>query len=94
MIVNIFEARNRLSALVRAARAGESVVIANRGKPVARLVPIEEDDVGGSGNVDEILAWLDANPLPPHMGRTIEEIDACLEAERAAWDRSTSTPAC
>ena len=86
MIVNIFGARNRLSALVRAARAGETVVIANRGKPVARLVPIEEDDVGGRGNVAEILAWLDANPLPAHMGRTGEEIDACLEAERASWD--------
>ena len=86
MIVNIFEARNRLSGLIRAARAGEEVVIANRGKPVVRLVPVEEDRGGGSGDVEEILAWLDANPLPAHMGRTGEEIDAYLEAERASWD--------
>ena len=94
MIVNILEARNRLCALVGAARAGETVVIADRGKPVAMLVPIEEDGVGDRGNVDAILAWLDANPLPAHMGRTGEEIDAYLEAERASWDRSTSTPVC
>ena len=86
MIVNIFEARNKLSGLIRAARAGEEVVIANRGKPVARLVPVEEEHAGGSGDVDEILAWHDANPLPAHMGRTKEEIDAYLEAERASWD--------
>ena len=39
MQVNILEARNRLSQLIKAARAGEEVVIANRGEPVARLVP-------------------------------------------------------
>ena len=38
MQVNILEARNRLSQLIKAAQAGEEVVIANRGEPVARLV--------------------------------------------------------
>ena len=38
MQVNILEAKNRLSLLIRAAQAGEEVVIANRGQPVARLV--------------------------------------------------------
>lgn len=38
MKVNILEAKNRLSELVRAAAAGEEVVIANRGRPVARLI--------------------------------------------------------
>jgi prevent-host-death family protein len=36
--VNILEAKNRLSELVKSAAAGEEVIIANRGKPVARLV--------------------------------------------------------
>ena len=40
MQVNILEARNRLSQLIKAAQAGEEVVIANRGEPVARLVPV------------------------------------------------------
>lgn len=38
MQVNILEAKNRLSELVRSAAAGEEVIIANRGKSVARLV--------------------------------------------------------
>jgi len=36
--VNVHEAKSRLSALVEAALAGEDVVIARAGKPVARLV--------------------------------------------------------
>jgi prevent-host-death family protein len=39
--VNMHEAKSQLSALVEAAIAGEEVVIARAGKPVARLVPFE-----------------------------------------------------
>lgn len=42
MKVNIFEAKNRLSELVQRAAAGEEVIIANRGKPVVKLVKAEE----------------------------------------------------
>ena len=38
--VNMLEAKTRLSELVKAAQAGEDVVIANRGEPVVRLVPL------------------------------------------------------
>jgi prevent-host-death family protein len=41
MQVNILEAKNQLSKLVAAALRGEDVVIANRGKPVVRLVKAE-----------------------------------------------------
>jgi prevent-host-death family protein len=37
---SISEAKNRLSALVDRVRAGESIVILDRGTPVARLEPI------------------------------------------------------
>jgi len=40
MRLNILEAKNRLSELVRAARAGKEVVIAKNGQPMVRLVPI------------------------------------------------------
>ena len=43
--VNIHEAKTRLSRLVAAAEAGEEVVIARSGKPVARLVPYEAPSV-------------------------------------------------
>lgn len=38
--MNIAEAKARLSELLEAAAAGDEVVIARSGKPVARLVPI------------------------------------------------------
>lgn len=41
MQFNILEAKNQLSKLVEAARRGEDVVIANRGRAVVRLVKIE-----------------------------------------------------
>ena len=39
LTVNMHEAKSQLSALVEAVNAGEEVVIARAGKPVARLVP-------------------------------------------------------
>ena len=39
--VNIHEAKTHLSRLLEAVAAGESVVIAKAGKPVARLVRVE-----------------------------------------------------
>ena len=38
--VNIYEAKTRLSQLVEAAAAGNDVVIARAGRPVAGLVPV------------------------------------------------------
>jgi prevent-host-death family protein len=38
---NIYEAKTRLSQLVDQAAAGEEVIIARNGRPVARLVPIQ-----------------------------------------------------
>ena len=39
-IVNMHEAKSTLSKLVEQAAAGEEVLIARAGKPVARLVPV------------------------------------------------------
>lgn len=41
MQVNMLEAKTQLSKLVEAALRGEDVVIANRGKPVVKLVKVE-----------------------------------------------------
>ena len=40
MLVNIYEAKTKLSRLLERAQAGEEVVIARAGKPIARLAPI------------------------------------------------------
>ncbi len=40
MIANIHHAKTHLSKLIERAEAGEEVIIARNGKPVARLAPI------------------------------------------------------
>jgi prevent-host-death family protein len=42
--VNIAELKNRLSAYITYAKAGETIVIRDRNTPVARLVPFVADD--------------------------------------------------
>ena len=39
--LNLYEAKTQLSKLVDRAAAGEEIVIAKAGKPMARLVPLE-----------------------------------------------------
>ena len=40
MQVNMLDAKSQLSKLVKAALAGEDVIIANKGVPTVRLVPV------------------------------------------------------
>jgi prevent-host-death family protein len=40
--VNIAEAKAKLSALIDRAAAGEEIVLSRAGRPVARLMPLEE----------------------------------------------------
>ena len=40
--VNIHEAKTRLSQLIEAAEAGETVILARAGKPVVKLVRLEK----------------------------------------------------
>lgn len=49
MQVNIYEAKSRLSALLDMAHAGEEIVIARAGRPVARLVPMAASAGNRSG---------------------------------------------
>lgn len=82
-VVNILAARNALSALVARAEAGEEIVIARRGRPVARLVSV---DLAAPRTGTAIVEWLEAHPLPVGAGRSREDIDADLAAEREAWE--------
>ena len=86
MQVNIREARNQLSQLVKRAQAGEEILIANRGHPVARLVPAHLIADSGEPGAAGIAAWLAAHPLPTHARRSADAIDAGIAQERQAWD--------
>ena len=52
---SISQAKNRLSAYVDMVRRGESIVITDRGRPVARLAPLEP---GSKAHADARLAEL------------------------------------
>ncbi|TFH65789.1 MAG: type II toxin-antitoxin system prevent-host-death family antitoxin, partial [Gemmatimonadales bacterium] len=43
-MVNVHRAKTELSRLLEAVEAGEDVVIARAGVPVARLVPVRTDE--------------------------------------------------
>ena len=61
MQVDILEAKNQLSKLVRAAAAGQEVVIARNGRPMARLVPMGRGGrLGGWGVLEIPAARIDA----------------------------------
>ncbi|HWJ67900.1 MAG TPA: type II toxin-antitoxin system prevent-host-death family antitoxin [Nocardioides sp.] len=54
--VNVQDAKTRLSELLKAVEAGESVIIARAGKPVAELRPLQRVDLVYGGydvEVDE-----------------------------------------
>lgn len=41
--VNTYEAKTKLSALLKRAQNGEEIIIAQAGVPIARLVPIQSE---------------------------------------------------
>jgi prevent-host-death family protein len=66
--MNIAEAKAKLSELVDAAAAGDDVVVARAGRPVARLVPIGDPPPRQLGFLpvavpDELFAPLDGADL-------------------------------
>jgi len=69
-VVNVAEAKAKLSELLEAALRGEKVIIAKRGKPLARLVP-EKQQRRELGFLDFDIPDSFFEPLP--------------EEELAAW---------
>ncbi len=68
--VNTHEAKTQLSRLLRRVAAGEEITIANRGVPVARLVPVPSPKpmrkLGLYGDTIKITDDFDA-PLPDEI---------------------------
>jgi prevent-host-death family protein len=77
--VNIHAAKTQLSKLVEEAAAGEEIIIAKAGKPVARLMPLEKKkDIGKTLGMWKGKVWISDDfddPLPPEVLRSfgIEE---------------------
>ncbi len=54
--VGIFEAKTKFSALLASAAAGETIVVTNKGKPVARIVPLEREEPRTFGVARDLFA--------------------------------------
>ena len=73
--VNIHEAKTNLSKLLARVSAGEEVIIAKAGKPIARLVPIRERPrkrVPGSAKGKVIISPDFDAPLPESILESFE----------------------
>ena len=67
--VNIYEAKTRLSQLLDQAVAGDEVVIARNGRPLARLVPIS-----AASPHRQRGAWKGRGRIAPDFDETPEDI--------------------
>lgn len=77
---NIAEAKRRLSDLVgRVAYGGETVVIMKRGRPVAKLVPLDASDLR---HLAEPEGWLDDDD--PFFG----DLEAIVDSRQEDLGRS------
>jgi prevent-host-death family protein len=70
VIVNVHQAKTHLSRLLERVAAGEEVVIARAGNPVARLVPLQREEPRNPGLVKGRVTDAFFEPLPA------DELDA------------------
>jgi prevent-host-death family protein len=74
--VNVHEAKTQLSKLLARVAAGEEIVIARAGKPVARLVPVEQKRARRVLGLDAGKHFWIADdfddPLPPEIQKCFE----------------------
>lgn len=67
--VNIHDAKTHLSRLIERVEAGEEIVIARAGRPVARLVPLRDDRAPRTPGGWEGQVWIapDFDELPAEL---------------------------
>lgn len=76
MMVNTHEAKTQLSKLLERAAAGEDIIIAKAGKPVARLVAYNEGRERRRPGL-----WRDEVQLEPDFDSTPLDVIRAFEAE-------------
>ena len=73
MEVGVRELRDNLSRYLVRARAGEEIVVTNRGQPIARIVPVGAervlDRLIADGVVKPATNPITASRSPPQVGR-------------------------
>lgn len=97
---SITQAKNGLSALLDRVKAGESVIITDRGVPIARIEPIQRTDdwdarmaklvaegkvtVGSGPQGEDLLRALRAIPRPT-VPEGMSVLEALLEERESGW---------
>jgi len=78
--IGLFEAKSRLSELVRQVKTGESFIITSRGEPVAMLSPIPHKERRDPQRIAEAVRHL--REMPKIQGVSHEELRSWIEEGR------------
>jgi prevent-host-death family protein len=78
---NIYEAKTQLSKLIRRVRAGQEVIIADAGTPVAKLVPIEQPKTARVLGGDRGKIWVAPDAFDPLAAEDLAVWDGALFPE-------------
>lgn len=93
---SITEAKNGLSSLIDRVRAGESVLITDRGIPVARIEPVITG-IDPSGRIERLeragivrrgtapVSLDELEPAAPKLANGVSLVEAALEERRSGW---------
>jgi prevent-host-death family protein len=76
--VNVYEAKTHLSQLLDRAAAGEEIVIARSGRPIARLVPLSD----ASSQRRTPGAWRGKVSIADDFDELPPELEAAFRGER------------
>jgi len=79
---NVYEAKTHLSQLIDRAAAGEEIVIARAGRPVARLVAL----AGSTRRPRKPGAWRGKVAIAPDFDQLPPEVDAAFRGEADSDD--------
>src|SRR3954451_11593478 len=95
LVATVTEAKNRLSALIDRVKAGESVLIVDRGTPVARLESAVGVDTDPEGRIARLHRAGAVQPArkppaaavlassPPHAAHGASAVSALLDERRS-----------
>ena len=71
--VPISELKAKLSEYLAGVRAGEEIIVTDRGRPVARIAPVKSDS-GIDGRIDKLVRTGQVTP-PADPGAAIDPVD-------------------
>lgn len=79
IVVGTRELKNRLSEYLRRVKAGESIIITERGKPVGQILPIPDDLSNRLKKLAEagVLEW-NGQTIPPYRPKVVNKGQSLL----------------